>query len=98
MQTSNVLIKPVVSEKAVRVAGSNQYAFIVDSDAHKGEIKKAVEQHYEVDVIRVTTTKFRTSPRRQTRRRIENPGSLQKKAYVTLKEGQSLDLLGTSEE
>jgi large subunit ribosomal protein L23 len=98
MQTSNVLLKPVVSEKAVRMAGGNQYAFMVQSAARKEEIKKAVEQQYDVEVTKVTTAQFRTSPRRQTKRRIENPGVIQKKAYVTLKDGQSLDLLGTAEE
>lgn len=98
MQIKDVLLQPVISEKAVQAAGRNQYAFIVDAGASKKEIKKAVEQHYDVAVVTVTTTQFRTSPRRQTRRRIENPGALQKKAYVTLKSGQKLDLLGASEE
>jgi ribosomal protein L23 len=70
----------------------------VAAGARKEEIKKAVEQQYEVTVVKVTTAQFRTSPRRQTRRRTENPGAMQKKAYVTLKDGQTLDLLGSSEE
>lgn len=98
MQSVDVLLSPVISEKAVRVAGGAQYAFLVATGARKEEIKKAVEQHYSVNVTKVTTAQFRGAPRRQTKRRIENPGALQKKAYVTLKEGQSLDLLGSASE
>lgn len=98
MQSVDILIRPVVSEKAVRVAGGQQYAFIVQTGARKEEIKKAIEQHYNVTVTKISTAQFRTSPLRQTKRRIENPGVLQKKAYVMLKEGQTLDLLGSTEE
>lgn len=98
MQSVDILLQPVISEKAVQAAARRQYAFIVNAGARKEEIKKAIEQHYNVAVTNITTAQFRTSPRRQTKRRIENPGAVQKKAYVTLKEGQTLDLLGSSEE
>ncbi len=98
MQTTDVLLQPVISEKAVRVAGGQQYAFIVDIRARKEEIKKAIERHYDVNVTKVTTAQFRTSPRRQTKKRVENPAVFQKKAYVSLKEGQKLDLVGGAEE
>jgi large subunit ribosomal protein L23 len=98
MQSVDVLIQPVVSEKAVRVAGQHQYAFIVATGARKEEIRKAVEAHYDVTVTGITTAQFRQSPRRQTKRRIENTAVLGKKAYVTLKAGQTLDLLGSTEE
>ncbi len=97
MQVVDILLKPVISEKAVRLASQNQYAFIVSSAASKEEIKKAVERFYSVEVVGVKTTQFPTNPRRQTKKRIENPGKLQKKAYVTLKEGQTLDLLEAGE-
>ena len=98
MQTVDVLVRPVISEKAVRVAGENQYMFIVNAAARKEEIKKAVEQHYDVEVVDIQTAQFRQTPRRQTKRRVENPAVLQKKAYVTLKQGQSLNLLESDEE
>ena len=95
MQTVDVLIQPIISEKAVRLAGAAQYAFMVSAGATKQEIKKAVERHYSVEVVDVQTVQHRTSPRRQTRKRVENPGAMRKKAYVTLKQGQSLSLLET---
>lgn len=98
MQAVDILLKPVISEKAVRLASQNQYAFIVDSSASKQEIKKAVERFYDVQVTAVKTTQFPTNPRRQTKKQVENPGKLQKKAYVMLKEGQSLNLLEAGEE
>ena len=93
MQSVDVLISPVISEKAVRLAGQGQYAFIVNAAASKQEIQKAVEQHYHVDVIDVQTSQFRQTPRRQTKRRVENAPAWRKKAFVTLKKGQSLNLL-----
>jgi large subunit ribosomal protein L23 len=97
MQHIDVLLSPVISEKAVRLAQSNQYLFLVAADATKGEIKKAVEQHYKVEVQTVQTAQYRTSPRRQTRKRIENAGIFKKKAYVTLKNNQTLSLLEAGE-
>lgn len=97
MQSVDVLVKPVISEKAVLQASQNQYAFIVNAAASKEEIKKAVEHFYQVEVINVRTVQHPANPRRQTKRRVVNAGTLQKKAYVTLKEGQSLNLLEVEE-
>lgn len=97
MQAVDVLIKPVISEKAVQMASQSQYAFVVSAAASKEEIKKAVERYYDVQVVNVKTTQFPTNPRRQTKRRVVNAGSVQKKAYVTLKQGQSLNLLEVGE-
>jgi ribosomal protein L23 len=57
-----------------------------------------VEHFYNVEVTKVTTSQHRTAPRRQTKRRVENIGTLEKRAYVTLKEGQQLHLLEAVEE
>lgn len=97
MQVVDVLVKPVISEKAVRLAGNSKYAFLVNSAASKEDIKKAVERFYSVNVVAVQTVRFPASPRRQTKKRVENAGILHKKAYVTLKEGQSLNLLEVGE-
>ena len=97
MNTIDILVQPVISEKAVGLAALNKYAFVVDARASKEEIKKAVERFYKVEVVNVATTQFRSAPRRQTKKRVENPGAMHKKAYVTLKAGQSLDLLEVEE-
>ncbi len=97
MQVIDVLVKPVISEKAVQLASQSKYAFIVNIAASKEDIKKAVERFYDVSVVTVKTVQFPASPRRQTKRRVENAGVLHKKAYVTLKAGQSLNLLEVEE-
>ena len=93
MFTHDVLLRPVVSEKAVLLQGLKQYAFIVDIRATKPEIKKAIELFYNVEVKEIQTVQFRQSPRRQSRKRVENPAVLRKKAYVHLKVGQSIQVL-----
>jgi large subunit ribosomal protein L23 len=97
MQSRDVILNPVLSEKAVAKGQVGHYMFVVDARASKPEIKKAIEQHYHVEVGVVRTTQFRSHPRRQTRRRVENPGSLKKKAYITLKPGHSLKLFEVGE-
>ena len=52
----SIILKPIITEKMTEQAeGFNRYAFMVDNKANKVEIKKAVENHYDVDVIAVRT-------------------------------------------
>lgn len=86
-----VLLAPHVSEKGAVVAENhNQYVFKVTGDATKPEVKKAVELLFNVtvDAVRVTNMKGKTKrfARGQGRRKDW------KKAYVTVKSGQEIDL------
>lgn len=57
MESKNIELKPVVSEKSYKLANSlNKYVFLVDGQANKIEIKKAVEKKYKVTVENVNTT------------------------------------------
>jgi large subunit ribosomal protein L23 len=88
-----VLLGPHVSEKSTVLGDSaNQVVFKVTRDATKQEIKQAVEQLFEVKVedVRVTTV----SGKRKGVGRIRGRRSDWKKAYVSLAEGQEIDLLG----
>lgn len=88
-----VLLGPHVSEKSTILGDSdNQVVFKVSRDATKHEIKQAVEQLFEVkvDAVRVTTV----SGKRKGFGRIRGRRSDWKKAYVSLAEGQEIDLLG----
>lgn len=88
-----VLLGPHVTEKAAVVGeASNQYVFQVASDATKPEVKKAVETLFEVEVdaVRVANVKgktkrtgYRTGCRKDW-----------KKAYVRVKDGQTIDFMG----
>jgi large subunit ribosomal protein L23 len=91
----SVLKKPIITEK-MSAAGEKlqQYAFIVDRDANKIQIKKAVETMYSVTVESVNTM----AQSLKQRNRYSKKGSIQKgtkggakKAIVTLKKGETID-------
>lgn len=86
-----VLLAPHVSEKAAAMAADGQHVFKVAATANKLEIKKAVESLFEVEVtdVRVVNVKGKTK-RFGTR---EGKRSDWRKAYVRLKDGQSIDLM-----
>ena len=93
----NILIKPVVSEKAELLSeDAGQYTFVVAKTANKIEIRNAVEAQYGVSVDRVNTaiipgkTKNRSTKSGIIRGRVP----AYKKAIVTLTEGDSIDLYG----
>ena len=91
MDYSQVIMKPLVSEKATFVKeGANQVAFFVNPRANKIEIKKAVEEAFKVTVtdVRVLTQKP-VARIRQGRTVGKTTGH--KKAYVTLAPGQKIE-------
>jgi len=85
-----VLLGPHVSEKATVLAdGQNQFVFKVDTTATKLEIKKAVEQLFNVKVKAVSTLNVKG----KTKRTVHGLGKRNdwKKAYVSLEAGQDID-------
>jgi len=89
-----ILIAPHVSEKSTRVADeSRQVVFRVCNDARKPEIKKAVEELFEVKVQKVTVCNL--GRKRKSFGRIEGKRAAVRKAYVTLQPGYELDFLGS---
>ena len=98
MRTSEVLIKPILTEKANAQQDTlRRYAFKVARKANKLEIKKAVEEFYGVSVLDVNTA---VQPGKN-KTRFTKKGFVQgrkpafKKAYVTVAEGETIDLYGT---
>lgn len=90
-----VLVEPRMTEKATRVADKySQYVFKVLTDATKPEIREAVEQLFNVKVSSVQVTNVRTRVK-QFRGRA-GVRQAWKKAYVTLKDGFSIDFLGAA--
>ncbi len=99
--SNNILIKPIISEKSEKLtAKGNQYTFIVDKKANKIEIKKAVELMFTTNVIAVNTMVMPAKLKSRNTRSgvIRGSVSAYKKAYVTLAEGEELDIYGSSEE
>jgi large subunit ribosomal protein L23 len=89
----SVLKKPLVTEKVSALNEKGKYGFIVDAEANKVEIKKAVEKQYGVNVERVNTMKVMGKLKtRYTKTGIlsgRKPGY--KKAIVTLAQGEVID-------
>ncbi|MEE8131789.1 MAG: 50S ribosomal protein L23 [Candidatus Paceibacterota bacterium] len=88
------LVKYVwITEKATGLSNLRQYSFIIDRKANKPEIKKAIEQIYGVKVISVNVINIKGKPRRMGR--TLGRTSSYKKAIVTLREGQKIDVMPT---
>jgi len=88
---SKIILMPHVSEKTVMIADNvKQQTFKVASTATKKDVKEAIEKLFEVDVIKVNilTVTGKQKVFGRTKGRKKN----YKKAYVTLKEGQDIDL------
>lgn len=90
--TNKFLIKnPIISERATNLSALGKYVFLVDKSATKPEVKKAIELIYKVNVDRVHVINTRPKPRHTGRYIGTKPGY--RKAIVTLKKGQKLDIL-----
>lgn len=89
---SAVIVKPHITEKAVQKGEQNVYTFIVHQDATKFDVRDAVKELFKVTPVKVNIVN--KSPRsylsRSRGRRIGEKG--QKKAYVYLKSGDSIEL------
>lgn len=85
--------KPVITEKSLDLANKNNtFTFLVDRVATKQQIKAAVEHFFGVDVVRIRTILTAADTKRTGRRRLSAKSAKEKKALVTLKEGQTIDL------
>jgi large subunit ribosomal protein L23 len=65
MDASQVIIRPVVSEKSFVQAEIGKYTFRVHSDAHKTQIRQAIEQLFDVKVRDVRTVSVKSKPKRR---------------------------------
>lgn len=97
MNNSQILIKPVISEKSLLDAKKGCFTFIVDKLADKYEIKKAVESMFTVHVTGVTTVIHKGKKKVAGRKRKIIKKSDTKKARVTLQKGEKIDLFDTGE-
>ncbi len=87
----NVIVKPMVTEKGTFQAQTlNAYAFRVNPDANKTQIKQAIEKIYSVKVVDVRTANRRGKPRRQGYKRGKT--SRWKKAVVLLHPDHHIDM------
>lgn len=98
MKLADILVKPVISEKSNKLSEkSNIYTFRVGRKANKLEIKKAVEDFYGINVVEVNTVVVPSKSKSRFTKAgvISGRKPAYKKAYVTVAEGENIDLYGT---
>ncbi len=89
----DVLIAPLISEKSYdRITDSNSYTFFVHSNSNKPEIKRAVQELFDVDVLSVNTM-YRKGKKKRFGY-VLGQQSTRKIAIVTLQEGQTIEAFG----
>ncbi|HVZ40266.1 MAG TPA: 50S ribosomal protein L23 [Candidatus Kapabacteria bacterium] len=91
-----VLKSPILTEKSSLLADKGQYVFEVIPSANKIEIRKAVEERYNVGVTSVRTITVKPKQKVQLTRRgyVAGKTARGKKAIVSLKPGQKIDIVG----
>ncbi|NMB91431.1 50S ribosomal protein L23 [candidate division WWE3 bacterium] len=92
MRLSNLVLKPIITEKSYTLASEGRYVFKVNMSATKRSVAKEIKRLYGVDVIEVSTAVMPGKSKRIARSRLMSKPLKWKKATVKLKEGQSIDL------
>lgn len=91
-----ILVKPLITEKMTNLsaAQAGKYGFVVNYGSNKIEIKKAIERKFNVHVVDVRTISHQGKTKTQFRKsgRFEGKTPRYKKAIITLKEGETIEL------
>lgn len=90
LHPNQVLLAPVVSEKSYSLITDRKYTFKVHKDAHKTQIRQAVEELFDVKVDAVNVIKVQSKPKRRGLTKGTKPGW--KKAIVKLQEGYEIEI------
>ena len=90
MHASQVILTPIVSEKSYEATTRGSYTFKVHPNAHKTQIRQAVEELFDVKVEGVNIVKVQPKPKRRGFHKGTKPGW--KKAIVQLREGDKIEI------
>jgi large subunit ribosomal protein L23 len=90
MDPSQVIIRPVVSEKSYVLAANDKYTFRVHPRAHKTQIRQAIESLFDVHVVDVRTMSVKSKPKR--RGLIHGRTRSWKKAVVQVQPGETIPI------
>jgi large subunit ribosomal protein L23 len=90
LHPNEVLLAPVVSEKSYSLIEDRKYSFKVHPNAHKTQIRQAVEQLFDVHVENVNVSTVKSKPKRRGMIRGRRPGW--KKAIVQVREGETIEI------
>jgi large subunit ribosomal protein L23 len=91
LHSLDIVIRPMITEKATRLGGENKYMFEVRREANKTQIKDAVEKGFDVKVIDVNIMVMKGKPRRARGNRIKHRPDW-KKAVVSLAPDDKIEL------
>ena len=86
----DTIVSPNITEKSTSMSEFNKVVFKVHNGASKNSIKKSIEKIFKVNVIKINTINLRGKTKMVRGKKSNKPGY--KKAIVTLKKGQSIDL------
>ena len=90
LHPNEILLAPVVSEKSYSLIGDGKYVFRIHPDAHRTQVRQAVEQLFNVHVEGVNVLKVQPKPKRRGLSKGIRPGW--KKAIVQLREGETIEI------
>jgi large subunit ribosomal protein L23 len=90
LHPNEVLLAPVVSEKSYSLITDRKYTFKVHKDAHKTQVRQAVEELFDVKVESVNILRTKPKPKRRGLTRGTRPGW--KKAVVQVREGDEIPI------
>ena len=90
MDPSQIVLAPIVSEKSYEGSTRGTYTFRVHPDAHKTQVRQAVEELFDVKVLRVNILMVQPKPKRRGAHKGVKPGW--KKAVVQLRAGDTIEI------
>ncbi len=96
-----ILIKPVITEKSSKLSDkAKTFTFVVNKNANKIEIRKAVEDMFKVSVANVNTAIMPGKPKSRSTKTaiVRGTKSAYKKAFVTLTPGETINIFGSDEQ
>ena len=86
----DTIISPNITEKSTSLSEYNKIVFKVHKNASKNSIKKSIEKIFKVNVVKINTMNLKRRSKMVRNKKTFKPGY--KKAIITLKKGQSIDL------
>lgn len=88
----SVILKPLITEKSMKDVKSGKFTFAVDKSADKRTIKREIEKKFNVNIVSISTNITKGRKKRFGLKRTEKSLPAVKKAVVTLKVGEKIDL------
>jgi large subunit ribosomal protein L23 len=97
---SNILIRPLITEKSDKAMNKKVYTFVVDRKANKLQVSQAVEAMFNVSVEHVNTAVIPGKLKARSTRSgmVKGMKPAYKKAFVTLQAGEKIDIFGSGDE